>query len=1505
MENEDIIQSPDDISSNQITEKVDSAEPTNNIPTNIVNSEAIDTTLVEPKFSAFNLNKVKQLLEEKDPYIEKKPILDFENIKDFIKSNLNSSDTEEEKQKKYSAFSLNKTKAVIEEDKSAGLLDKIDKFDVHNPNLGVFNRDLSYFYVQKLAEKEAAEKAANDPNIIKVDDRTYIDTRTGQNIYSSVIPKIVENALHGLQKDIYGVSSVIAGSVDYAFDTDTLSAVDKIYEKYKFEEPDTLLGHITSTLTEYAIPVKIISKITAPMRTYLKAQAKANSFVKDLSSVRMAEKGIDYIGSGATFGIIDFINGNPGRDTVYETVTGEKRLESEEGLSGRELAAARFRNKIRFGQEGVFLGAVGHAVGESLPVAFKYGLIKPSVGVYNIGSKAANAVVYQPLASLLSKSDTVVPAISNAIRNGSQFMKESLIEAYARGEIKSVSGMPIFIPKYKGEIPPYEQWRLFDVADASPIKSRLKKLDNFISYFREGFKKPFVAYNITESAYANLKAQSKTITKYLDDLEERSYNLAKSFGEQYKNGTSSQGSREYYLNLVEEFLKNQRKLNSLPKELQVTASALKEHFGNIKRTFVDLLPEGELKDQFSGIVKNYLRKSFAVFTNPEYAPPKDVMETAVKEGVEMIKKYRNMRISAKEQFPNLPITTAIRNYSELMMKNILRTAKADTSDPILTLKNIAKENLILDKSILSGDELPKAIRNLLGEEKNLRSSVLQTTSSFLTQTIHKQLYDDIAKVGLKEGWLKLSKGLNPNMQQIGKVYGLGLMDSNINKLYANSDLALALQGNGMLDSFIKNDWYRGFMQIKAGIQFGKTALSPESQIKNVVTNAGFPISYGWVGGKTSLTDAIKIITGDIYGAGKEFNNPAFIKNIEKLTKLKVLDDNIVVSELSAIIKQLQEGNIKNSNELFKKLSNSKIVEKAGKYYQSGDNIWRVLGYEWNNSFLTKAFKGDLGKLIKQEELITGKKYNPISSITGKTKTFSDAVDELSSWYVRKLMPTYSELPEAIKNLRKLPVGNFISWPAAMLKISGEGIRVGLREASSDMPEIRQLGIRKLIGLFTTYGGAGYVINGLAQKLTGVSDEQIEAYKRSFAPEYSKNSSISPYAPIKNNILKIANFSYGDVYDTIKKPVRAALTQINKKDNDAFVFKAVLEATKELISPYITESLGASQLLDVLPKGVPYGRGGAKQDGTRIYSEGDDWSDQLGKSIVHLFNAAAPGAINTGIKYGNSIYDIYTGRSKPDDLRNKFITTFSGTKVDNIDLQKNLELKVLEMYPKIKTEIFSTEGFYSTKDWQSRGPKVMSKEFDNIQKESFEQQRKLYQIIQDAKTLKISDDIIEEALTKKFGKTFTSNILEGEMTPVKYSKKAFQSRYDTIEREETIISKRKTPNEDFVNPTDQLDDVIDKHDGISLKRNYQDSISKKRIEKEQPGMKEIFPKIPLTTNTNQQSRIQTPELPKTPTPTVASSNLTGGPLFNKLTPAQKYSSLYPGDILGQLYKDKQV
>ena len=87
-----------------------------------------------------------------------------------------------------------------------------------------------------------------------------------------------------------------------------------------------------------------------------------------------------------------------------------------------------------------------------------------------------------------------------------------------------------------------------------------------------------------------------------------------------------------------------------------------------------------------------------------------------------------------------------------------------------------------------------------------------------------------------------------------------------------------------------------------------------------------------------------------------------------------------------------------------------------------------------------------------------------------------------------------------------------------------------------------------------------------------------------------------------------------------------------------------------------------------------------------------------------------------------------------------------------------------------------------------------------------------------------------------------------------------------------MSKRGSPNYDFIAPFNQLDKVMDKHYGISLKKDYEDAISRKQKgEGVQPGVKEIFPKIPLKQDINTQSNIQTPPLPTTPQPVAATSS----------------------------------
>jgi hypothetical protein len=1430
-------------------------------------------------------DSLNQSVEDIQPYFSKKNFIEYEDVKEVIKSYFNP----EERPKELSEVASKPLK------------------------YGIFY-DTANEFMEESKKQRAEKKFANDPNVIKVNSTTYIDVNTNKNLYSNIGKnEIVDQALSGQLETGYSFGQLFSIPLDIAtgyakeytgidFQTNFTKKLDEVYEKYKFEDPETFEGEIIKVISEYGLPTSIITKAGANLRKLYKSKIPGIS--SESKSLRRSVKLAESVGyNAAVFGAIDFIAGNTGdRDLFLEK-------ENEEGLEGKDLALARIRNKLRFGAEGTALGGAGSGlvqlVGKGLPIGLKYLIAKPAAKTYTLGSKAANAVVYNPVSKLLSKSDVVVPGIANLIREGSQYTKETILEPVIRGINFKYSGdlqyLPILKPKFTGELPPYNEWRLFNVTDSSPFKQRLKKLDNFLSYFREEFRSPKSAFALSKIAEARLKGESKTINSYLEDLEARSFNLAKAFENKYKNNTSSESGQNFILNSVEEYIKNQRKLNSLPQELQATSLALKEHYNAMKKTFIGLLPENEIKNELLKINKSYLKKSFSVFTNKEWEPPKEIFDDAVKEGINIIKKNKDMIIAAKEEFPNLPITTALKNYSEIMMKNILRTAKSDVIDPINALKDINKQYLRLNKSILSGEELPLTIRKLLGEENNLKSSVLQTTSNFLTQTINKKLYDEIANIGLKEGWLKTAKGIESNFQKIGKIPGLGLMESKISKLYTDPERAIALSGGkGKFDEWIQKSWYRKLLEGKAAIQFGKTVLSPESQIKNVVTNMGFPLTWGWIGGKASLPDSLKIAFESAYGAGKEFNTPTFIKEVEKLIKLKVLDDNLVAQELQAVIKQLQKEGTNNIDKVLKILDKysikaanvfgknikqgtiSDVFEGSMKSYQGGDNIWRHHSFLYNNSYLTNIFKGDLKKLIQQQELITGEKYNPISIVTGKTKTFSDAVDEFASWYVNTLMPTYSQIPYGVKEIRKLPLGNFISWPAEIIRLTGAGIRTSLREISSDIPEIRQSGLKKLVGMFTTFGGAGYAVTNLAQNLTGVTEDQINAYKRSFAAEYNKNSSLIPYGPIKNNILKVSNFSYSDVFDTVKKPVKVALENLSKanqslaKGEDYFSFvdnlvrKTMLDSAYEFIKPFVSTSLGVEQVIDV--SGTGFGRNGVTKDGRKIYSSTDSFWDASMKSVAHILKTVLPGVATSFDKYTKSIYDTVTGRARPYDLRNKFISTASGSKVEEIDLLKSFESKVFEFSPKIKKEIFSTESFYSPKDWQSNTPQKIQSSFEKMQQEAFQQQKELYQLVKDAKILKISEDVIEDILMKGIkDKKLIRNLLEGEFTPIKYNAKLFDDKYDKIERTEKI-SGRNAPNYDRIAPLNRLDRVLDRHEGISLKRNYEDAILKRQKNLNRPGSEEIFPIIPTKIENDKQSNIQTPPLPSTPQP-VATSNIT--------------------------------
>ena len=170
--------------------------------------------------------------------------------------------------------------------------------------------------------------------------------------------------------------------------------------------------------------------------------------------------------------------------------------------------------------------------------------------------------------------------------------------------------------------------------------------------------------------------------------------------------------------------------SALPKQLQETAELLNKELLSTKKTFANLLPDGDLKNFMLNNIKTYMRKSFATFTNPEYTADPKIRSSAAKWILEnVVKKNKDIRESALKELKtkNMTDNQALQEMAESLTNKILVHTKQDGVDPLRILQTIAKDTLRSDKLIRTGEELPDVIKKLLGEENNLKSSVLQTT----------------------------------------------------------------------------------------------------------------------------------------------------------------------------------------------------------------------------------------------------------------------------------------------------------------------------------------------------------------------------------------------------------------------------------------------------------------------------------------------------------------------------------------------------------------------------------------------------------------------------------------------------------------------------------------------------------------------------------------------------------------------------------------------------------
>lgn len=1392
---------------------------------------------------------------------------------------------------------------------------------------------------------------------------TGVDPTPKEQTYISMIDEINRAQEKGFANFGYNVADLLLSIPDAVLPTQFTEEVKRQYEDMDLAEPETFIGNLGALIVEYGIPgsigFKIINRFKKSISAATKGKADKYLFTRKTYGLEGLPKyGVQIsnvakrVGSTSlAFGAADFVAGGP-----YNTLTemfddpllSDKlvgQLEDVENLTGKERVAANFRNRLRYGAEGAMIGGLFPLVGPALGAIGKNVLLKPALfaGKYGV-VYPVNYLAIKPITYLASKDPVVLPGIARGAGAFAQFLGKDVI---ARLAATAATGGKAFVPSLKGnlgQLPDFQQWRMFDVASNDPLERGLRKVDNFLKWFRDSGNQALYSFNLSGGAERFIKAKSREIEKYLDSIERKSYDLANGFLKRYNQSTTSPAGERHMLEQVYEYLRGNLKLSKLEPELQEISKSLKTEFDQIKKAFVGELPEGSgLRAFLESNLDKYMRASFAVFTNPRFTPADDIVEKATDFMVNVINKNEDFIEAAIKGVPVTEQAQAIRAFAKTNVENMISLGRREGIDPIEVLKQINRQILRDDDTVIqTGEELPKVIRKLLGEEKSLRASVMTTASSLVTQTSNLRAFKEMTKHGLENGYLftsraeALAAGVT-DPRQIGNLPGLGgLQDlATVDKdgpigLFASNELKQTIEGTGgMLDSLLQNSFYQSLIAYKAGVQTGKTVFSPATQTRNFGSAGFFPLNVGHIGGNASVTDAFKIVMDDIFGAGRVVNESDLIKRISRKIELGVLDENIVASELSAILNDIKGGKLKALGALSERVDSSKLFKTATRVYAGGDNVWKWYGHEYYMSQLKGAFKSfDDVKRYMQD--FHGVDINQRNIFGGGIKNLDEGIEEAAAYLLRETYPTYSKVPEFIKAIRKLPIGNFVSFTSEILRTSFATSAIALKHIASDNPVLREMGYRSLAGQAITLGGVTTGVQGLAHAMTNVTPTQLEVYKEYFAPDYMKFSSLVPVTNVEDGVFEVFDISRYHPYDIVTSSARELLKVADRQFHDERIakltedLKSVDPASPEgkrirdqikdlsikakmgqtLDPDKITVNALTQYLNAVGPLynavtgtffGIPIGAEafleasrGKTLEGSTIWNTNMPPTEIFDRAMGHFFKTIEPGLISSGRKLLYAARGDVSGVGQPLEISTEGFKLMGGSNV-KVDILGSLDFKISGDFLSSFREPKMGRDYYDTVNFQQRGPDQLVREYRQQNEDAFRMQYEFYKASEAAiESGLLTRTQIIQALQKRIApdsKSISQKVamfVSGRYTPITYGPEGLKSRREKIIRRNPDLD-QSIFNYQYFLPIGLLELEKARWTGLRFEE----------FERQQETQQQSAVEQPAETPVAAAPEIQTPPIQETGSPVVAPQPVAGANPTTGLTTTET-ALLSPGE-----------
>ena len=1134
------------------------------------------------------------------------------------------------------------------------------------------------------------------------------------------LQEIGEGIASGLLAIPQGIGELGAAGVDLVTGASTSKAVTNFFEgvrDYAGIDPEGTAGELAEVISQYAVPGLGAASVVSKV-------SKAPKLIKGLQQIGAAGATDAVVTTSGNTSIGDFFGGGPTQTTDLI------------GLEGRERALALMGNKLKIGLEAA--GATA-----ALEPTFK------ALGI--TGQAALRTAAKGPVAREAARAAL---SAGTAISSGAGKLTRNLL-----GDDNTEVVASVF--RARGALP----------QDVFETRSR-----------------------ITGTVEAEALEAARGLRELKQNLDS-SYKKVETImaGDGNTKLTRAETNNELY-----SYLTGETTLETLPVAIQSAAAKMRKQVDDLSEkvldsNFLNQADSEELVEQIKGNIGSYLRRKYKLFEDGAWKNTDEFAEA--KEGVIQLfqnspKTYETFyeRVYTKD----LPITApddhfmgvgssrkTIRENAETLVEDFIEIAgnRKKYKNPMKGATRTAVNKIKTDMFKARTVQNP-AIRRMLGEIKDPEEAFISTVADLAEFSAVDDFLGYMAgraggtgEILTKEVYDRLPPAIANRYTLLNEDYwGSAKNIAVSNPIY--KDLTRQVQGDDEAMMNIIRGGYSGLLKAKGFSQYTKTVLSPITQVRNVTSAGLFALAQGNVGSGANLFESLGTVWDSI------LKRPDKDKFYGKMQRLGVVGTQAQLREVDRLMKEglgtTREadevvGGVRVGGTAGMKFAQGKIGNFIGvgakannlarSFYQGGDDVWKIYNFEFERSKILSAFDGD----------------------EAAARAAVGDLDEYAANIIKNVVPNYERVPQIVAAGRKLPVGNFVAFPAEILRTSFNTMDLALKEIANPNAKIREIGLRRMTGLVGTTVVAPVALQQLAMNLTGVSQEQLDAARRS-GPPWSKNNRLIPISTDdEGNLTGYVDYSYTNPYDFLQKPFQAIYNSVLDgkqlgQDTGQIMANASADVLKEFFSPFLDESIITERLADTTI------RGGQTRTGARVFRDVDTLGTKMYKSMFHIAESFNPGISPVTLKAQKKetqMPDVEVGRfirgtfnmgkdpaGNERQAAGEFVRAFSGigeveVKPDNIVMYSSFDYRDNVTGAR---QIFNT----AVKTRGNLDQEDAVETYRSANEALLRTQNKMYQVVQDMRALGQSDTDIRRAL-KKYNIADVGKLMRGEFVPLKISR----------------------------------------------------------------------------------------------------------------------------------------